>query len=347
MASKNDIGSRAKLLFKNSRFEIYKPKSKMTVSEWADLKLYLPPEVSAEPGKWRTDRAEYQRGMMDAVCDPEVIDVVLMTSAQIGKSSVEDCIICYFIEQDPCPLMIVYPTDSDIEDYSKSRLSPIINETPSLKILFGDMEKEKVKGDTIKMKMYPGGRLYMTGANSPSRLSRVSMRGVIFDEIDKYGLTKEGDPIKLGKKRTQTFYNKFHIYSSTPTIEGISRIASLYENSDRRKYYVPCPECNEFQILKWPNVKWERNKDDEIIFDSVYYECEHCHGKIKESSKNWMINNGEWKAENVFRGIAGFWINELYSPWSTWYDMAVIFNKAKKNRESLQEFINLALGETC
>jgi phage terminase large subunit GpA-like protein len=47
-----------------------KPPPKLTVSQWADRYRELSSESSAEAGKWSTSRAEYQRGMMDAVSDP-------------------------------------------------------------------------------------------------------------------------------------------------------------------------------------------------------------------------------------------------------------------------------------
>jgi len=45
-------------------------------------------ESSAEPGQWVTRRAEYQRGIMDAISEPGVERVVLMTSAQVGKTEI-------------------------------------------------------------------------------------------------------------------------------------------------------------------------------------------------------------------------------------------------------------------
>jgi len=57
-----------------------RPPPKLTVSEWADRYRYLSPENCSEPGKWHTDRAPYQRGMMDAVSDPHTHTVVAMTS---------------------------------------------------------------------------------------------------------------------------------------------------------------------------------------------------------------------------------------------------------------------------
>ena len=63
-----------------------KPPPRLTVSQWADAYRQLSSESSAEAGRWSTSRAEYQRGMMDAVSDPDNETVVLMTAAQVGKT---------------------------------------------------------------------------------------------------------------------------------------------------------------------------------------------------------------------------------------------------------------------
>lgn len=42
--------------------------------------------TSAEPGKWRTDRTPYLRGVMDAFTDPMVEEITLMFPTQVGKA---------------------------------------------------------------------------------------------------------------------------------------------------------------------------------------------------------------------------------------------------------------------
>ena len=46
------------------------PPPVLTVSQWADRYRRLSPESAAEPGQWNTDRAPYQREIMDCVNDP-------------------------------------------------------------------------------------------------------------------------------------------------------------------------------------------------------------------------------------------------------------------------------------
>lgn len=65
---------------------VLKPPPEMTISDWADQNRRLSSEASAEPGQWRTSRAEYQRGIMEAVSDAATETVVIMSSSQVGKA---------------------------------------------------------------------------------------------------------------------------------------------------------------------------------------------------------------------------------------------------------------------
>jgi phage terminase large subunit GpA-like protein len=60
-----------------------------------------------------------------------------------------------------------------------------------------------------------------------------------------------------------------------------------------------------------------------------------------------MIREGEWKARHPERvKHQGFHINELYSPWSSWTEIAESFVKKKYRVETLRTWINTVAGET-
>ena len=318
------------------------PPKKLTVSEWADKYRMLSPEASAEPGKWNTSRAEYQRGIMDAFSDPKVYQVVWMSSAQVGKTEALLNIIGYFIDQDPSPILLLQPTLDMAQTFSKDRLAPMLRDTPVLKDKVKDV-KAKNSGNTILHKVFPGGHITMAGANSPASLASRPVRIVLLDEVDRYPLSagSEGDPVNLAIKRSTTFWNRKIMLTSTPTIKGLSRIEKAYEESDKRKFYVPCPECGEYQVLKWANVVWEDDKPE-----SAKYVCEKC-GALWNDAARWnAIKKGKWIAEAEFRGVAGFWLNELYSPWVKLKDMVMNFLNSKDDPEMLKTFVNTSLGES-
>ena len=319
-----------------------KPPPKLTISQWADSYRKLSPESSAESGSWHTSRCEYQREIMDTFNMPNIERIVVMTSSQVGKTEILLNAIGYYIDQDPSPLMVVQPNLTMGQAFSKDRLAAMIRDSDKLRDVVADA-KSRDSGNTTMHKKFAGGHITISSSGSPAGLASRPIRCLFLDEIDRFehNVKGEGSPIALATARTKTFFNRKIFMCSTPTIKGISAIEAAFEESDKRYYYVPCPECNHKQVLKWKNVVWEENKPE-----TATYACEECGSVIEESKKQWMINNGEWIATQPLLKTAGFHISELYSVWSTWADMAINFLEAKKNPETLKTFINTALGES-
>lgn len=321
---------------------MFQPPPSLTVSQWADRHRRLSKEASAEPGQWRTDRAPYQRGMMDALSDPSIHTIAVMKSAQVGYTELLLNILGYYMSQDPSPVLLVNPTLEMSEVFSKTRLAPMLRDTPILKGLVADA-RSRDSNNTLLQKNYPGGVLAMAGANSPAGLASRPIRIVLCDEVDRFPASAgpEGDPVNLAIKRSATFQNRKIILGSTPTIKGISRIEAAYLQSDQRRYYVPCPDCGEMQHLVWSNIQWRPNAPE-----SAVYACRQCGAAIDEKHKPRMLARGEWRAESVAPGIAGFHLNELYSPWRRWSDVVKDFLSAKSSPETLKTWVNTSLGET-
>lgn len=84
----------------------FAPPPRLTISEWADQYCFLP-DNNAEPGRWRTSRAPYQKGIMDALCDNRIQRITIMTSAQVGKTSMLNNAIGYYIHQNPKSIIIM------------------------------------------------------------------------------------------------------------------------------------------------------------------------------------------------------------------------------------------------
>lgn len=315
----------------------------MTVSQWADEHRRLS-ESSAEQGRWRTDRAPYQRGIMDAFCDGRVSSVVMMTSAQVGKTEILLNVLGYFADQDPSSVLAIQPTLEMGEAFSKDRVSPMIRDCPRLSSKIADA-RSRDSGNTILHKRFPGGHWTITGSNSPASLASRPIRVVLGDEVDRWPASAgaEGDPMSLASKRTATFWNRKLGWFSTPTDEH-SRIAKAYSQSDQREYELPCPDCGHMQVLRWSHVVWE-TAEDGTVSDDVWIACQGCGVAIEERHKPHMLRHGRWVARAPFRGTAGFWLNELYSPWSTWRQVRDAFLAAKDSPEMLKVWTNTAMAE--
>ena len=322
--------------------QTFKPPPDLKLSEWSDRYRKLSPESSAEAGQWNTSRAEYQREIMDTFNDSNIERIVVMTSSQVGKTEIILNAIGYYIDQDASPILIVQPTLQMGQAFSKDRLSAMIRDSEKLRGSVKDARSRDANNTTMHKK-FAGGHLTIVGSNSASGLASRPIRILLMDEVDRYELSagSEGSPIALAIARTKTFWNRKIFMCSTPTVKGLSAIESAFEESDKRYYYVPCPECGHKQVLKWKNVVWEEDKPE-----TAAYACEECGSVIEESKKQWMLKHGEWRATNPSNNTAGFHISELYSVWSTWSQMASNFLEAKKNPETLKTFINTALGES-
>jgi len=322
---------------------ILAPPPTLTVSQWADAERQLSAEASAEPGKWDTSRAEYQRGIMDSVSEAAITTVVFMSSAQVGKTEVLNNIVGFHVHHDPAPILVLLPTLDMASAWSKDRLAPMLRDTPALKGKVSD-PKARASGNTKLHKSFVGGHITMAGANSPASLASRPIRIVLADEPDRYPASAgtEGDPVSLARKRTTTFWNRKIFLSSTPTVKGASRIEKAWEESDQRRYFVPCPECGTKQTLKWSQVRWTDGRAD-----TAYYLCEApgC-GAWWDDAARWnAVRYGEWRAGKPSNGIAGFHLNEMYSPWVQLAETVQGFLDAQGDPERMKVWTNTAMGE--
>lgn len=328
-------------------FKVLKPPPDLKLHEWADRYRRLSSEASAEPGRWKTEKAPYQKEIMDAITDITIKKVVVMSAAQVGKT---DAMILnpigYYIHYEPSPIMVLQPTIQMAETFSKDRLSPMLRDSPVLTDRVND--KSRNSGNTILQKIFPGGHVTMVGANSPSSLASRPIRILLADEIDRYPATAggEGDPLFLAAKRLTTFWNRKEVNVSTPTIKGLSRIEVEYEHSSKGEWYTPCPCCGEMQSLKWSNIDFDKEDLSEIR-----YVCEKC--GVVSSEVEWKEHfvDGYFVHENPENPVKGYHLNTLASTLATWREVVEKFLVAneevkKGNIELMKVWVNTELGET-
>lgn len=283
---------------------------------------------------------------MDKFTDPLIEQIVLCFGAQIGKTEAELNMIGYALDQTQSPVMMVYPTDTIAKFASDKRVQPMLKSVKSISDNFDENSK------LLELDFNNGNYMVLVGANSPSSLSSRSIKYLFFDEIDKYPAFsgKEADPIKLAKERTKTFVDKKIVMVSTPTVESGNIWQALMNANERRQYYVPCPHCGVSQTLKFKQIKWpdEHNDNADMIRDTAYYECEHCGGHIHDKHKMEMLRHGTWEAVNAsqskVRSIS-YHLSSIYSPWVTFGDVAYEFKTSKGTPASLMNFINSWLAE--
>ncbi len=199
---------------------------------------------------------------MMAVTEPGVHIITLMVCTQLMKTAFLENIVGFHAHLDPRPMLLVQPKDEAVEAFSKERIGPLIKSTPVLRKLIGT-KKTRSAEETLTYKAFPGGFLAMVGAGSPDNLARRPVSVTLYDEVDKYVVTREGDAIGLGDERQATFPQYLSVRTCSPTIAGESRIESSYLEGDQRQASVECPHCGHRNFLEFfRHVDWKKDYNE-------------------------------------------------------------------------------------
>ena len=332
--------------FLSKCFGRLKPPPNLTVSQWAEQFRYLSPEASAEPGKWYNARAPHLVAPMDDLSPQSFTqEVVIMFPSQDGKTEILNNFVGYIIDQDPGPILVLQPNSKPMgEAWSKDRLAPMLRDTPRLKGKVADA-KTRDSHNTVMHKLFAGGHVTITGANSPAGLASRPIRYLIADEIDRYPASAgtEGNPLKLSEKRTRTFVsNRKIVKVSSPTYDGAGIDVEYKLCDTQKKWMLQCPDCNQYQFPSLRYFSWPAHEPHNVRY--VCGECGAEHAQAKESK---IKQSGQWITTKEGPGLKiGYWKNQLSSFFVSWSDTIAEFLDAKSDPSKLQAFTNTALAET-
>ena len=325
--------------------DLWAPPSEMPLSEWADNYRVLSSESSAEPGQWVTAKAPYEKAIMDAISDPHTPRICVQKASQLG---ITDSAILnpigYFMDQEPCPILVVQPTIEIGEAFSTDRLAPMLRDSPRLRDKVSDT-RSRDASNTLRRKSFKGGYVAIGGANSAASLSGRPVRVVLLDEVDRYPASAgtEGNPLQLAIARTTAFWNRKVVMISSPGLAGISHIEREMAESTQEHWYLPCPMCEHMQVLDW----------DRIRFSDLTHECSECHSFSEKW--RWLTGEGEWRAHRPIDKFGnkvttrGFYLSGLYNPWVEWDVLRDEFIRAAASAkegdiEPMKAFRNTRLG---
>lgn len=355
----------------------WRPREKITVDEWADRYRMVVSRASPRPGPWETDFVPYMREPMRCFTDPEVREIVMMTSTQIGKTELILNCVGYTVDVDPYPTIWAMDSQLSVEELNKQRLRPTLLETERLAMHLpkgaASIQVKSVDFDTMP--------LWLTGANSAGRLASKPCGLGLADEIDKWAEElkgrgrKEGSALELLRKRGDAYGDGFRmVITSTPTEEMVG-IDAEYESSDKAVYWAPCPHCRGYQPLRFGadgkgGVRWEGGLNAELTGSkheewcehvrlTAWYECEHCAGRIENHHKPWMMKRGKWVRDGQSidpadpsgtiigdapkTSVRGFHLSQLHAITKKWGDVAYGFVKARG--VATRGWVNSVLGE--
>lgn len=329
-------------------------KPRLSGSEWAGRFGWIPKGTGAESGP--VTLYGYQRGLLDAFCDPTIRRIVVPKGARLGFTRAALLATAYHLRQEPSLVALAQPVTADAEDFGAGEVAPMLRETPCLKGLIRPIKLGQRRDKATLFQLTNGASVRIVGAGSDDAFRRYPAKFMLGDEIDAEGWTAksktQGDKLDLFWKRGETFWDRKLIVGGTPVDEETSRVWKLWLRSDQRRHFVPCPRCGRTQWLDWGGkdtprgIKWRLDEKTGRI-EEVWY-VGSCGCRIDEGKKAWMDERGEWRptAEAVEPGLVGFhlWTGMSLNPNASWTTLVGEWLAAQGDPAKLQPFVNLVLG---
>jgi phage terminase large subunit GpA-like protein len=320
-----------------------RPPQKVSYSEWASngQNFRLSGVASAATGRFRPWK--FQRGILDAIGDPTIPRVSVIKSTRTGYTKSLIASIGAIADNDPGPIILLMPTDDDARGIMVDEVDPAFKESPKLR---GLMRQGRFDGrNTLTQRSFlGGGSLKAIAAAAPRNLRRHTARYLFCDEVDGMKITKEGDPLKIAEKRTDSFPDRKIVMGSTPIDDAASIIIKRYNESDQRIFEIECPHCLDRWELLWEHIHFTPGDPDSAVAI-----CQRCGCEVEEKYKPQMVENGEWRITRPeIKGHAGFRLNALISLFSnvSWRNLVEEWEKAKKNGPADEQvFTNTVLGQ--
>jgi phage terminase large subunit GpA-like protein len=313
------------------------PDPNLTVDAWSDEFMIIPKSTgSNEAGKYRTSRTPHAREVMRWLSDDHPCKrVALMGASQMLKTQVGLNWLMATIHQSPSNFLWLVPTGK-LHKRAAARIDKTIAAIPQVRERVAKPHSRDANNNN-DIKEFSGGALYLATAGAAANLSELSVRRVLFDEIDraKENVGGEGDPSELAETRQTTFErNRKSYYPSSPTIEGESPIETLFKRGTQREALAECIHCGLVQTLDFFNLV--RSEDGK----RAMYPCADCGGLHEEGDKTRMFAKGLWSDGSPGDGeTESGTISAMFLPygWIPWISLMRQYDMAKAKLEEGSE----------
>jgi phage terminase large subunit GpA-like protein len=337
--------------------EAFRPPQRVRVSQGAGVMRVHQSKGDASP--WSLERTPYMAEPMDMLASRRHEAVVFVGPARTGKTlGLLDGWLAHCIVNDPGDFLAVHMTQDKAREYSKTRIDRMIRHSPEIKARMSRASDD----DNTHDKMTGAGMWIRLGWPSATQLSASDYRYTAGTDYDRWpdNIDGEGAGFSLLRKRTQTFLSRgMTMIESSPGRDyeepgwrpstpheapPCSGILGVYNTSDRRRLYWPCPECGEhFEAA--PGLRLFSTLPDEMALMDIVRSadlgaladrhakvcCPHCACQIDQDRKRAMNARAVWvpdgqsvTADGELCGpapaasIAGYWLGGVAAAYQRW-----------------------------
>jgi len=245
-------------------------------------------------------------------------------------------------------MFYVLPTDRLVYRVVRNRIDMEVNFTRLYQGFAQATEaglKETYRqASSMSLKQFGLGTIAFVPSNSSPAFTEYAADEVIIDELDEC----DPDNLIMAWERLGASEYRMQVKVGNPTIKVDGSIADEYDQTDRKRWLVPCPSCGKETELDWfkhvvrevdekvyvirdKSWDWENDRDIKII-------CDSCGKPIDRRAP------GRWQEQN--KSIkSGYQISQLFASEFTIVELVDRFNKGLLNESKLQRFYNGTLGK--
>jgi hypothetical protein len=215
-------------------------------------------------------------------------------------------------------ILYLFPSRSDVIDFSKGRVTPLIEDNP---VSIGQWIRDT---DAAGIKQVWNAFIYFRGMRSRSGLKSVPIDFLIMDELDE----APQNAVDMAMERMAHSEFKEVLKLSNPSLPDYG-IDKAFQETDQRYWLLKCPRCNQYTCLEDTFPACLVETDDRVI-----RACQKCGAELNPSV-------GEWVAKKPrITDKRGYHYSQLFSHF---VDPADILHQFRTT-SNLADFYNLKIG---
>lgn len=332
--------------------DCYRGTPPYSVWEWAERNVFLDAKAAAVPQFYDSSLTPWTRRYQECLLDQDVDEIVVMKSSQSGFTEGSLNILRFMPQH--CPGNALYAINSrdEARDISRRRLKD------TLLAAAGDLVPQADEDLTTHRIVLRNMQVTVTGSGAAGPFMQTWYRVAILDELEEHDQTDDTTTIDRARSRFTTVQDsKLFALSKPKRVGGI--IHAEYLTGTCEKYHVACPLCGHRQELVWDRLRFSHCRDlageydSERIEKEVFYECAGCSGRIEESAKRAMVENGIWvptpaeeREKPLMPRKVSMQISDLYSlfPKVRWPQLVRLWLESKDDLIKRRHFWTNHLG---
>lgn len=250
------------------------------------------------------------------------LDVVVIKGAQLGFTTwqilkVIDGAIHTYQNQ----IGIYFPTEPDVNKFSKSRFARLLDQNPEIASHIKETNSVNIRQIGKVFVFFSGMKSRSAAKSTPNDLNVYDERDEMLDEM-----------VELADRRLDGSYFKHRIEISTPTLPDFG-VDLSFQSSTKNHWMVRCTACGTRTCLELEFPRCLVRRPD----DTVFRACIKCQREI-------FPINGGWIAAHPDRDRLGYYVSQLNSPTVHPAEILNEYESRQRDGRDLTEFYNSRLG---